>query len=108
GGGAVVQNWQDISAERGLSSFNQHQALSLTYMLSSPVGIHGLWRNDGWKTRALSGWTLQSTFTAHTGKPLTATIPYVNGSGRSAVVGQLRAEATGLSVFGGANPYFNL
>ena len=107
-GGTVVQNWQDISAERGLSSFNQHQALSLTYMLSSPVGIHGLWRNGGWKTKAFSGWTLSSTFTYHTGNPLTATIPYINGSGRSAVVGQLRAEATGLSMAGTEGAYFNL
>jgi hypothetical protein len=107
GGGTAVQNWQDISAERGLSTFNQHQALSLTYMLSSPVGIHGLWRNGGWKTKAFSGWTLNSTFTYHTGNPLTATIPYVNGAGRSAVVGQLRAEATGLSVLGIDGAYFN-
>ena len=107
-GGTVVQNWQDISAERGLSSFNQHHALSLTYMLSSPVGIHGLWRNGGWKTKAFSGWTLNSTFTYHTGNPLTATIPYINGTGRSAVVGQLRAEATGLGAAGAEGSYFNL
>jgi len=108
GGGAVVQNWQDISAERGLSSFNQHHALSLNYMLSSPVGIHGLWRNGGWKTRTFSGWTLGGGFSFHTGNPMTPTIPYVNGSGRSAVVGQLRAEATGESVSAGNFPYFNL
>jgi trimeric autotransporter adhesin len=108
GGGTVVQNWQDIGAERGLSSFNQHNALSLSYVLSSPVGIHGLWRNGGWKTHAFAGWTMSGSFSYHTGLPLTATIPYVNSSGKSAVVGQLRAEATGLSVFGGNNPYFNL
>jgi len=106
GGGTIVQNWQDISADRGLSSFNQHNAFSLSYVLSSPVGVHGLWRNGGWKTHAFSGWTMSGSFSYHTGSPLTATIPYVNGTGRSAVVGQLRAEATGLSVFGGG-PYFN-
>ncbi len=43
-------------------------------MLSSPVGIHGLLRNGGWKTKAFSGWTLNGTFTAHSGTPLTALI----------------------------------
>jgi trimeric autotransporter adhesin len=107
GSGTIAQNWQDLAAERGLSTFNQKNALSLTYLLSSPVGIHGLWRNGGWKTHAFSGWTFQGTFTYHSGNPLTATIPYVNSSSKSAVVGQLRAEATGVSIFGGSNPYFN-
>ncbi len=107
GSGTIAQNWQDISAERGLSSFNQKNAISLTTLMSSPVGIHGLWRNGGWKTHAFSGWTWQNTFTYHSGNPLTATIPYVSSTGKSAVIGQLRAEATGLSIFGGGNPYFN-
>ena len=107
GSGTIAQNWLDLAAERGLSNFSQKNALSLTTLFSSPVGIHGLWRNGGWKTHAFAGWTLQNTFTYHSGNPLTATIPYVSGSNKSAVIGQLRAEATGLSIFGGGNPYFN-
>lgn len=107
GSGTIAQNWQDLAAERGLSNFSQKNAISLTTLLSSPVGIHGFWRNGGWKTHAFAGWTLQNTFTYHSGNPLTATIPYESGTSKSAVIGQLRAEATGLPITGGDNPYFN-
>ena len=109
GSGTLVQNPLDLSAERGLSSFDHRHALSLTYMASSPVGIHGMWRNGGWKTKAFSGWTLQGTFTANSGAPLTA---YVSGNlantGGIAAFGNSRAEATGLGIHDGSDPYFNL
>ena len=109
GGATLVQNPFDLSAERGLSTFDHRHNLSLTYMASSPVGIHGWWRNGGWKTRALSGWTVQGTFTANSGAPLTA---FVSGNianvGGIAAFGNSRAEATGLPISGGGYPYFNL
>ena len=97
------------AAERGLSSSDQRHRLSLTYMLSSPVGIHGLWRNGGWKTRLFTGWTLSGTFTANSGSPLTA---YISGNlagttRGNAISGNFRAEATGENIFGGDFPYFN-
>ncbi len=41
-----------------LSTFDQRHRLSLTYLLSSPVGVRGMMRNGGWKTAALAGWTI--------------------------------------------------
>ncbi len=38
-----------------------------TFLFSSPVGIHGMLRNGGWKTAALAGWTLSGTFSATSG-----------------------------------------
>src|SRR5205814_3324823 len=38
GGATVAQNDKDLRAERGLSSFDKRHALSLNYMLESPVG----------------------------------------------------------------------
>jgi hypothetical protein len=103
-GGTVIQDPNNFSADRGLSSFNQTHNFSLTYMLASPVGIHGWWRNGGWKAKAFTGWTLNGTFNAHTGTPLTALIS--GALAKKAVSGQLRAEATGLPVNAG-NGYFN-
>jgi len=77
GGGTLVQNPLDLAAERGLSSNDQRHRFTLTYLLSSPVGIHGLWRNGGWKTRMLTGWTLSGNFSANSGAPLTA---YISGN----------------------------
>jgi len=109
GSGTLVQNPLDLSAERGLSTFDQRNKFSLTYLLSSPVGIHGLWRNGGWKTRALSGWTLSGTFTANSGTPLTALVSgNLANTGGIAAFGSSRAEATGLSIGAGGYPYFNL
>jgi hypothetical protein len=108
GGGTLVQNPFDLSAERALSTTDQRHRLNLTYLLSSPVGVHGLWRNGGWKTRLLTGWMLNGTFTANSGVPLTA---YVSGSlanaRGTATLGSSRAEATGLSIYGTGNAFFN-
>lgn len=108
-GGSVVQNPLDLSADRGLSTFDQRHRFSLTYTLSSPVGVHGLWRNGGLKTKAFTGWTLNGTFTANSGTPLTALVAgnLTNSKGNGAV-GQLRADATGESIDAGNFPYFNL
>jgi hypothetical protein len=109
GGGTLVQNPLDLSAERALSTSDQRHRLTLTYLLSSPVGIHGVWRNGGWKTRLLTGWTLNGTFTANSGTPLTA---YISGNlagttKGNAISGNFRAEATGLSVESSAFAFFN-
>ena len=98
----MVQNPHDLAAERSLSSFDQRHRFSLTYTLSSPVGIHGFWRNGGWKTKAFSGWTLNGNFTANSGMPLTALLGgNLTNSKGSGAVGQLRADATGQSIDAG-------
>ncbi|MGA2146203.1 MAG: carboxypeptidase-like regulatory domain-containing protein [Bryobacteraceae bacterium] len=108
-GGTVVQNFNDLSAERGLSSFDQRNHLTLNYLLSSPVGIHGLWRNGDWKTKAFAGWTYSGGFTFSSGTPHTALISgnLASTSGIAALE-QLRAEATGTSIDAPGSPYFNL
>ena len=59
-------------------------------------------RNGGWKTAALAGWTLNGTFTAASGTPLTATVAgNLSNTGGVAALGSLRAEATGLPIAGG-------
>jgi hypothetical protein len=108
-GGTVVQNDNCWTCERGLSSFDQRHKLSVTYVLSSPVGVRGFMRNGGWKTHALAGWTLQGTYNWATGTPLTATLggSNSNAGGLGAVGGTARAEATGLPIQGGPGEYFN-
>jgi hypothetical protein len=109
GGGTVVQFPQDLRLERGLSTFDQRHHLTLGYMLSSPVGIHGLWRNGGWKTRAFTGWTMSGNFTATSGTPMTAKVSgNLSNTGGTAAFGAGRAEATGESINAGNFPYFNL
>ena len=86
-GNVVAQNAFDLSAERGLSSFNRTHVLNLNYVLSTPT--EASW----WKRN----WTLNGSALLESGTPLTARIlgnqSNVAGTG---VVGSGRAEATGL------------
>ncbi len=107
-GGTVVQYINNLNLERGLSTFDQRNRLSATFLVSSPVGVHGMLRNKGWKTAALAGWTLNGTLTAASGMPLTATIGgNLSNTAGLANAGSLRAEATGLPIESGVYPYFN-
>jgi hypothetical protein len=106
-GGTVVQFIDNLNLERGLSSFDQRNNLQTTFLLSSPVGVHGLLRNGGWATRTLTGWTVSGTFTAASGTPLTALVAgNLSNTAGLAGSGSTRAEATGLPIAG--YPYFNL
>jgi hypothetical protein len=109
GGGTIVQFPQELRLERGLSTFDQRHNLSTGYMVSSPVGIHGWWRNGGWKTKAFAGWTLSGNFTATSGMPMTAKVSgNLSNTGGTAAFGAGRAEATGENINAGNLPYFNL
>ena len=107
-GGTVVQFLDNRGLERGLSTFDVRHNLSTGFQLSSPVGIRGLLRNGGWKTRILRGWNMNGNFNATTGTPLTA---HVSGNlantGGLAGGGSLRAQATGLPIHADGHPYFN-
>lgn len=108
-GGTVVQYIDNLRLERGPSSFDQRHRLSTTYMLSSPVGVHGWMRNGGWKTTLLTGWALSGGFNVTSGAPMTARVSgNLSNTGGTAAFGSGRAQATGLSIHSGAYPYFNL
>ncbi|MCX6635401.1 MAG: TonB-dependent receptor, partial [Acidobacteria bacterium] len=96
GGNVVAQNDKDLRAERGLSSFDQRHALSLTYFVSPPA-----------KGPLLKDWSFSGGLTLRSGTPLTARVlGNRSDSGGTGVVGSGRAEATGLPVGGGR--FFNL
>jgi trimeric autotransporter adhesin len=107
-GGTVVQFIDNLNLERGLSAFDQRNNLQTTFLLSSPVGVHGLLRNGGWATKTLAGWTVSGTFTAASGLPLTALVSgNLSNTAGLAGSGSTRAEATGLPVSAAGYPYFN-
>jgi hypothetical protein len=96
-GNVVAQNAFDLSAERGLSSFNRTHVLNLNYVLSTPT------QASWWKRN----WTLSGSALLESGTPLTAQIlgNQSNAAG-TGVVGSGRAEATGLPITDGSG-YFN-
>jgi hypothetical protein len=97
-GNVVAQNAFDLSAERGVSSFNRPNVLTLNYVLSTPA------QASWWKRN----WTMSGSGLFENGTPFTARIlgNQANTAG-TGVVGSGRAEATGLPVEDGSG-YFNL
>jgi len=108
-GNAVAQNFYNLAAERGLSSFDRRHSLTLSYILTSPVGgANGLLANHELLTTALRDWTVTGSVTAQAGTPLTARVlgnqSDIAGTG---TIGSGRAQATGLPVDSGSG-FFNL
>jgi hypothetical protein len=108
GGGAAVvaQNYNDLRAERGLSTFDQRQSFNLAFTEQSPVG-----KNVPLASPALTGllrsWILSGSIAAMSGLPYTARVlGSLSDSGGSGNFGASRADATGVSVSGGTG-FFN-
>ncbi len=95
----VAQNWLDLAAERGLSSFDSRHNLSLQIQYSTGMGASGGTLLNGWKGVLFKDWTVTSGINLHTGTPITATVggnlSQISGT---AVSNTLRADATGLPV----------
>jgi hypothetical protein len=92
----VAQNWLNLSAERGPSSFDQRHAASATTQYTSGMGLGGGTLLSGWVGTLVKGWTLVVTPQAGTGLPETPIYSQVvEGTG---VIG-IRPDATGISVY---------
>jgi hypothetical protein len=95
--GVVAQNWQDLRAERSLSSFDQRHLLEVEFQYSTGVGYRIGAFLDGWRGRLLREWTLAGALKTGSGLPLTPSYPMaVEGTGFS---GSLRPDYTGASLY---------
>jgi len=108
-GNTVAQNWLDLAAERGLSSFDRRHSFDMNWVWTSPFG-NPTSRVAGTSLagRLLRDWQLTGSVTAQTGTPLTARV--LGNSARLAQTGGIgsgRAEATGLDLASAA-AFFNL
>jgi len=109
-GNTVIQNANDIEADRGLSSFDHRHNFTFSTMAISPWGPRGQFmkRGDTFTSKLLSDWSATASLTLQTGAPLTATVlgTSADPSGTGAV-GSGRADATGVPINAGSGP-FNL
>jgi len=96
GGTPVAQNWLDLDAERGLSSFDARHNLNLQVQYSSGMGMAGGTLLNGWKGALLKDWTVAGSINVHSGNPFTATVGgNLSQVAGTAVSNTIRAEATG-------------
>lgn len=107
-GSSVVQNWLDISADRGLSSFDVRHELQGSFVLTSPIGgPRSQVAQDSKTGRLLKDWQLTGALTAQTGNPLTARVLSATEElAQTGGTGSQRADSTGASVTAG-NGFFD-
>ena len=107
-GGTVAQNWLDLAAERGLSSFNRTHVFTMSWVYTSPFGNpNSRFASSGWAGRLLRNWSLSGGITAESGTPLTARVLGNQVAlAQTGGVGSERADATGLPVESGSG-FFN-
>jgi len=105
GGMAFAQNWLDLDAEWGPSSFDQRHQITASFQYTTGVGVAGGALVDGWRGALFKNWTLTGQVTTGSGLPLT---PYylsaVPGTGYT---GAIRASLTGTSTDAPDGYYLN-
>ena len=99
-GRTVAQNYLDLQAERGLSSFDVRNKLLINDIYQLPFGEQRRWLNKGGTMgRVLGNWQLSGITTIQSGTPYTAQIlGNLSNLAGTAAISNLRADATGLPV----------
>jgi hypothetical protein len=100
----IAQNWLNLRAERGLSSFDQRHLLSLQAQYTTGMGIGGKTLMSGWKGTLFKEWTALTQITIGSGLPETPVyLAAVPGTG---VTGSIRPDATGAALYSAPSGLF--
>jgi len=67
----VAQNWQNLRAEEGNSSFDVRHKVSGTYLYELPFGKDKRWLTSGTGSHLFEGLSISGSYTFSTGTPLT-------------------------------------
>jgi len=66
---AIAQNWLDVHAERGLSTFDQRHVVSLNLQYTTGMGVGGGTLLTGWKGALFKEWNFATQVNAASGLP---------------------------------------
>lgn len=94
--GSIAQDWQNLSAERGLSSFDQRHVLSASAQYTTGMGMKGGTLLSGWRGRLYKEWTVQTQINAGSGLPETPSYAATTIAGFTSTV---RPNVTGASLY---------
>jgi hypothetical protein len=106
----VAQNWQDLDAEEGNSSFDIRHQVSGTYLYELPFGKDKRWITTGTGSHVLEGLSVSGSFTFATGEWLSPSYSASTQGIECGTAGALRPNLTGASVTAGGgslNEWFN-
>jgi hypothetical protein len=95
-GASIAQNWLNLGAERGPSTFDQRHLLNAQLQYTTGVGLSGGTLLTGWKGSLLKGWTFLTQVTTGSGMPETPVfLAPVPGTG---ITGTIRPDLTGAPI----------
>ena len=94
---AIAQNWLDLRAERGLSTFDQRHVLNVQAQYSTGMGIGGKTLMSGWRGTLYKEWNIGTQISVGSGLPETPI--YLTAVPGTGVTGTIRPNATGASIY---------
>jgi hypothetical protein len=94
--GGLVQDWLNLSGQRGLSTFDQRHLLNVTVQYTTGMGMGGGTLMSGWKGRVYKEWTFLTQISAGSGLPQT---PFASAVAVSGSSGFVRPNVTGLPLY---------
>ncbi|HLK50964.1 MAG TPA: carboxypeptidase regulatory-like domain-containing protein [Bryobacteraceae bacterium] len=94
---SYAQNWQDLAAERSLSSFNRTHSLNMFMQWSTGQGVRGGGLLSGWKGALAKDWTFSTAITLGSGLPLTPVVLNRVAAG-TGINGTVRPDYIGASL----------
>jgi len=93
----IAQNWLDLRAERGLSTFDQRHLLNTQLQYTTGMGLKGETLLRGWKGALFKEWTFLTQIGVGSGLPQTPIyLAAVPGTG---VTGSVRPDYTGAPLY---------
>ena len=98
--GQPAQNWMNLAAERGLSTFDQRHNVQIQLQYTSGMGLGGGSLISGWKAAVLKEWTILTPISWGTGSPETP--GFVALLGGTTNQSALRPDYTGAPLYAGA------
>jgi hypothetical protein len=93
----LAQNWLDLAAERGLSTFDQRHLLNVQFQYTTGMGLGGETLLRGWKGTLFKEWTFLTQITVGSGLPETPI--YVAAVPGTGVTGSIRPNYTGAPIY---------
>jgi hypothetical protein len=101
-GSVVSQDWQNLAAEEGNSSFDIRHQVSGNYLYELPFGKDKRWFTTGAASHFLEGFSLSGTFKFATGTPLTPSYQAAVADVARGTTGTLRPDrVAGASITAG-------
>ncbi len=101
---SIAQDWLNLSAEHGLSTFDQRHLLKAQLQYTTGMGLGGGTLLSGWRGRLLKQWTVLTQITAGSGLPETPV--YLAAVPNTGVTGTIRPDLTGQPIYRASSGYF--